>query len=167
MKLRFIRSVCWSFLLFCLAWNVRAEPPLSSRPEQERAAPPGEGDDKPVVIDTERIPGHHEYEPGARNESELRSRSTISTDQIKKPNQKASPTAKDAPSGPQQNYTLSPAIKTGSRTSTSAQESEKTESMVLPGGMEHLPGPVVEEGEPKLRTTTQAAPRSLSAQKRG
>ncbi|SFU33461.1 LPS assembly protein LptD [Nitrosospira multiformis] len=167
MKLRFIRSVCWSFLLFCLAWNVRAEPPLSSRPEQERAAPPGEGDDKPVVIDTERIRGHHEYESGARNESELRSRSTISTDQIKKPNQKASPTAKDAPSGPQQNYTLSPAIKTGSRTSTSAQESEKTESMVLPSGMERLPEPVAEEGEPRLRTTTRAAPRSLSAEKRG
>ena len=136
MKLRFIRSACWSFFLFCLAWNVRAEPPLSSRPEQESTASSGEGDDKPVVIDTERIRGHHEYEPGARNESELRSRSTISTDQIKKPNQKAGPTAKDTPSGPQQNYTLSPAIKTDSRTSTSAQESEKTESMVLPNGME-------------------------------
>jgi LPS-assembly protein len=168
MKLRFIRSACWSFLLFCLACDVRADQPsLSSKPEQERAAAQGEGDDKPVVIDTERIQGHHEYEPGARNESELRSRSTLSTDQIKKPDQKAGRTAKDTPSGPQQNYTLSPAIKTDSRTSTSAQESEKTESMVLPGGVERLPGPVVKEGEPRLRTTTRAAPRSFSAQKRG
>ena len=168
MKLRFIRSACWSFLLLCLAYDVRADlPSLSSKPEQERAAPQDEGDDKPVVIDTERIRGHHEYEPGTRNESELRNRSTISIDQIKKPNQKAGRTAKDTPSGPQQNYTLSPATKTDSRTSTSAQESEKTESMVLPGGVERLPGPVVEEGEPRLRTTTRAAPRGLSTQKRG
>ncbi len=168
MKLRFIRSAGWLFLLFCLACNARADlPPLSSKPEQGRATPSGEGDDKPVVIDTERIRGHHEYESGTRSESELRSRSTISTDQIKKPNQKATPAAKDTPSAPQQNYTLSPAIKTDSRAGTSAQESEKAESMVLPGGVERLPGPAAEEGEPRLRTRTQSAPRSLSAQKRG
>src|SRR5690349_22322325 len=102
MKLRFIRSAGWLFLLFCLACNARADlPPLSSKPEQGRATPSGEGDDKPVVIDTERIRGHHEYESGTRSESELRSRSTISTDQIKKPNQKADPAAKDTPSAPQ------------------------------------------------------------------
>lgn len=167
MKLRFTRSVCWSFLLFCLADDVRADTPsLSSKTGQERGAPQGKRDDNPVVIDTERIEGHHEYATDIRNESELRNRSTISTDQIKS-RPKTDRAAEGAPSRPQQNYTLSPGTKTDSKAGSTAPKSKKTESTVLPSGVERLPGPVVEEGELKLRTTTQAAPRSLSKQKRG
>lgn len=176
MKLRFTRSICWSCFLFCLAYDARGETP-SAKPRYERAAPPGqtEGNNKPVVIDTERIQGHHEYEAEARSEAELRSRSTISGDQPKSrqktedtelenggPGERAANAPEEIPSGPQQNYTPSSTVKRGAASGAPAIESEKREHQAVPGGVERLPGHAAEEGEASLRRGSGAAPRLAS-----
>src|SRR5688500_5677578 len=161
MKLRFTRSICWSCFLFCLAHDARAETP-SAKPRYERAAPPGqtEGNNKPVVIDTERIQGRHEYEAEARSEAELRSRSTISADQAKSrqktqdtelengvPAERAANAPEEIPSGPQQNYTPSSTVKRSSASGAPAIESEKRVHQAVPGGVERLPWHAAEERE--------------------
>ncbi|HJT51313.1 MAG TPA: LPS-assembly protein LptD, partial [Nitrosospira sp.] len=141
-----------------------------SKPKHERSAPAGKtvADDKPVVIDTERIQGRHEYKAGDVGETELRRRSTISTDGVK-PTEKADrqprPTVsddrtppKEIPAPQQQNYTRLPAAREGSASGPAGVGSKKKENEPMPGAVERLPGHVVEEDEAKLRTGTRTAP---------
>jgi LPS-assembly protein len=161
MKSRFYRPVCWSVLLLCLGCNARAETPSpESKTKQERVAPPSRKEsngNKPVLIGTEPIQGHHEYESEARGDTGLRS-STISTGE-----RPVSPPEGNQPR-PQQNYT-SPAAKSGPAKSGPA----KSEPVigVSPADAEHKESPsaiaaenvaehAIHEGEPPLRTTTRA-----------
>src|SRR5213080_4658506 len=109
MKSRFYRPVCWSVLLFCLACNARAETPSpESKNKQERVAPPSRKEsngNKPVLIGTEPIKGHHEYESEARGDTGLRGSTTSAAERP------ASFPEGNQPR-PQQNYTL-PTAKSG------------------------------------------------------
>ena len=173
MKSRFSRPVCWSVFIFCLACNARAETPApASKNKYERTVPPGQAEingDKPVLIDNERIQGHHEYETGAEGEAELRRRRVISADPAK-PRQTtegtaennvsperahSTPEAPEAPgtagTGSQQNYTRSPALKSEPTPAGSPTEAENRENRPAPGGVERMTGHAVQEDEIKLR----------------
>jgi LPS-assembly protein len=153
MKSRFSRPACWSVLLFCLACDARAETPSpESKSKYERVAPPSgktANGNKPVVIDNEPIPGHHEYEGEAQGETGLRS--------------VASPTpAKERPAsapeglrpGPQQNYT-SPAAKSAPAPGVAVPETAHKETSPLATRTESAGDHALLEGEPALRTTTR------------
>src|SRR5687768_14203150 len=173
MKSRFSRPICWSVFIFCLAYNARADTPApASKNKYERVAPPSQPEidsNKPVLIDTERIKGHHEYETGANGETELRSDHAISADQ-KKSRQKTddpgaaskasierpvhAPEAAEAPedlrSGPQQNYARSPA-KDEPALAASPVEPENRENQPKPTGVERITGHAAQEDEASLR----------------
>ncbi|WP_235001289.1 LPS assembly protein LptD [Nitrosovibrio sp. Nv4] len=120
-----------------------------------------------MLIDTERIKGHHEYETGANGETELRRDHTISADQ-KKSRQKTddpgvagkasierpdhAPEAAEAPedlrSG--QNYTRSPA-KDEPALATSPVEPENRENQPKLTGVERITGHAAQEDEASLR----------------
>ena len=134
--------------------------------------PPGQAEingDKPVLIDNERIQGHHEYETGAEGEAELRRRRVISADPAK-PRQTTEGTAENnvsperahstpeapeppgtAGTGSQQNYTRSPALKNEPAPAGSPTEAENRENLPAPGGAERLTGHAAQEDEITLR----------------
>lgn len=184
MKSRFSRPICWSVFIFCLAYNARADTPApASKNKYERVAPPSQPEidsNKPVLIDTERIKGHHEYETGANGETELRHDRVISADQ-KKSRQKTddagvagnasmerpvhAPEAAEAPeglrSGPQQHYTRSP--KDESALAASPTEAENRENQPKPTGIERITGHAPQEDEASLRHGGPSAPTGVAS----
>jgi LPS-assembly protein len=176
MKVRFTRSICWFCFLICLAYDAHADTASHAfKPKPERATPAGqsEADDKPVVIDTERIQGHHKYESVDVDETELRRHSTISADRVKSDKtgngqpgtaisgDRTSPEKIPAPK--QQNYTRLPAARERSTRGTAGIESEKKENVMGTGEIERMPGHVLEEDEAKLRSGTRTVPRGAAA----
>lgn len=172
MKSRFPRSIRCSAFLFCLAFNALADAPSSaSKNKHEHTAPAaqaGTDDNKPVHIGAERIQGNHEYEIGAKGEIELRSGPVLSADQMKH-RQKADDASSEnvqqagnAPpnvqSQPTQNYTLSPPAKDGHALAAPAAETENTENKPVLAGTEQIPGHHEQEGEARLRSSTQVSP---------
>jgi LPS-assembly protein len=147
MKSRFSGPVYWCVFLFCLACNARADTPSSApRQKSERiTTPPAQAqtnENKPVVIDNDRIRGHHEYEAQALG-SELRGAPVNSARQ---------PQDGDGRSQPRQDYTPSTAAKTGGATTAPRDEAEVTESQRGLTGVDGISGPhAVQEFEPQLR----------------
>src|SRR5687768_4399417 len=173
MKSRFSRSVCWSVFIFCLACNARAETPApASKNKYERMTSPNQAEingDKPVLIDNQRIQGHHEYEAGPGGEAELRRRHVISADPAKSRQKtegttennvsperaRSTPEAPEAPGtagiGAQQNYTRSPALKSEPAVAGSPTEAENRENRPAPAGAERITGHAAQEDGAALR----------------
>ncbi|SCY36974.1 LPS-assembly protein [Nitrosospira sp. Nl5] len=166
MKSRFSRSIRCSAFLFCLASTALADTPSSSpKNKHEQTAPsaqPEINNNKPVLIGTERIQGHHEYEIDARGETELRSGPVRSADRMKdrkktdEPGtgniEQAGSASPDMQPRPTQNYTLSPPVKDERTLAAPAAETENKENQPVLAGAEQIPGHHEQEGETKLRT---------------
>ncbi|PTR15726.1 MULTISPECIES: LPS-assembly protein LptD [unclassified Nitrosospira] len=148
MKSRFSRLICWCVFLFCLACNARADTPSSdARQRSERiTTPPGKAqgnENKPVVIDNERIRGRHEYEVQAPSGSELRGAPVNSAGQ---------PQDGGGRSQPRQNYTPSTAAKPGEAATGHKVEAGNKEDQRGLTEAEGIAGPhAVQEFEPQLR----------------
>lgn len=171
MKSRFSRYICCSAFPFCLVFNALADTPsAASRNKYERAGSAAQAeinDNKPVLIDTERIKGRHEYETEARGETELRTGPIISADRMpsKLDDIAAEKNVATEQSGkgpesmqfmPKQDYTLSPAIKDGLPLDASATTAKSTENRPILAEIEHIPGHLEQEGEAGLRSGTQS-----------
>ena len=164
MKSRFPRSIRWSAFLFCLVFNALADTPSSaSKNRSERTNPAAKAeikDNNPVVIDAERIQGHHEYETEARGETELRRGPIVSVDQNNAPI-KQSAGAPSAPDGTplqtKQNYTLSPLANDAPTLKAPVTAVESKDDAPVLAGIEHLPGHLEREGEAKLRGGAQGS----------
>ena len=148
MKSRFSRPICWFVFLSCLACNARADNASSAgRQKSERTTtPPAQAqgnENKPVVVDTERIRGHHEYEAQAPSGAELRGAPVNSAGQAQDGGRHAQP---------RQNYTPSGAAKTGGPAAASKVEAGNKENQPGLAGTEGIAGPhAVQEFEPQLR----------------
>jgi LPS-assembly protein len=109
--------------------------------------PPGQAqgnENKPVVIDHERIRGRHEYEVQAPSGSELRSAPTV--------NSAGQATDGDGRSQPRQNYTPSATAKPGEAATAHKVEAGNKENQPGLTAAEGIPGPhAVQEFEPQLR----------------
>lgn len=166
MKSRFSRSIrCFAFL-FCLASTALADtPPSSSKNKHERAAPSAQveiNNNKPVLIDAERIQGHHEYEIDARGETELRRGPVLSADRMRHRQktdesgtasmEQAHNTSTDIRPGATQNYTPSPSVKDGRTLALPGGETENKENKPVLAGAEQIPGHQEQEEETTLRT---------------
>lgn len=179
MKSRFSRPICWSVLLFCLAYDARADTPSpASKSTSESTAPPARttNDNKPALIDTEHIQGRHEYEAEARGEAELRRDRLRSAEQMKgrqKTDDKAlgnnasieqpGSTPENAQSRPKQNYTRSPAEENESALGGSSIETEMGKNATARAGVERAQGHMAEEDEATLRSSTGPRPASVAA----
>ena len=179
MKSRFSRPICWSVLLFCLAYDARADTPSpASKSTSESTAPPARttSDNKPALIDTEHIQGRHEYEAEARGEAELRRDRLRSAEQMKgrqKTDDKAlgtnasieqpGSTAEGAQSRPKQNYTRSPAEENESALGGSSIETEMGENETARARTGRPSGHMAEEDEARLRGSTRPGSASVTA----
>src|SRR6187402_2849143 len=133
MKSRFSRPTCWFLFLFCLACDARGD---NASPAARQKSEPGTttptqaqgSENKPVVVDTERIRGNHEYEAQRPSGAELRGAPTTSAGQ--------------APDGagqiePRQDYTPSAGTtKTGGAAAASNTETGNKENQPNHTGIE-------------------------------
>ncbi len=172
MKSRFSRYVCCPAFLSCLAINAFADTPsAASRNKYERPGPAVQAeisDNKPVLIDSERIRGHHEYETEARSETELRSGPVISADRMnQKPNdiaaeknvpvERSSKAPESMQVKPNQDYTLSPAVMEGLPLQAAATGAESKEKGSVLAGTDNIPGHREQEDETSLRNGARSA----------
>jgi LPS-assembly protein len=166
MKSRFSRPTCWFLFLFCLACDARgdnASPAARQKSERGTTTPTqAQGsENKPVVVDTERIRGNHEYEAQRPSGAELRGAPTTSAGQ--------------APDGagqiePKQDYTPSAGTtKTGGAAAASKTETGNKENQPNHTGIEGIAERHgAHEIEPQLRrgTTSPGGIASPSAKDR-
>jgi len=166
MKSRFSRPTCWFLFLFCLACDARgdnASPAARQKSERGTTTPTqAQGsENKPVVVDTERIRGNHEYEAQRPSGAELRGAPTTSAGQT--------------PDGagqiePRQDYTPSAGTtKTGGAAAASKTETGNKENQPNHTGIEGIADRHgAHEIEPQLRrgTTSPGGIASPSAKDR-
>jgi LPS-assembly protein len=149
MKSRFSRYVCCSFFLSCLAVNAFADTPSpASRTKHERSGPAPQAEtngNKPVLIDAERIRGHHEYETEARSDTELRSGPVISADRM---NQKPADIAAEK---------SMPVERPDKAPEAAAAGAEGQEKVPVLAGTDNIPGHLEQEDETTLRNGTRRA----------
>lgn len=136
--------------------------------------------DKPVLIDTERIQGHHVYEAMPAGEAELRDPHTVSADRMKS-RQKTGGTGaennvsaerprqtQEAPqsteTGTQQNYTRSPPAKSEPGLAATPVEAESRENQPVFPGSERITEHAAQEDEATLRSAGKAAPAGMASQ---